>query len=205
MIIHNNPTPTVDRAQLALPGWQISNELAARFATFNDDVDQVIGEAREFEESDPSVGGNAATLTIEEVHEHRHQRQDGELKVAQGLVELFEQRATLLADAIADLSATVALAEESLSAAKSKVCQQLTKLGLGVEASQAWPTSEKSAAIELDHRVAKSTIVSAAAAVHHDLTIAFKSARDLAVSTERHASTARERLSALVGLLVSGV
>ena len=112
MIMSNRAQPIVDRAQLALPSWKVRDELLARFSEFNDAVDELLCRARDCEEASP-VDGDASTLTIEEIRGHRRERQDDSLKIAQGLVGLFEQRANLLADAMADLADAAARAENS--------------------------------------------------------------------------------------------
>jgi len=202
MIMSNRAQPIVDRAQLALPSWKVRDELLARFSEFNDAVDELLCRARDCEEASP-VDGDASTLTIEEIRGHRRERQDDSLKIAQGLVGLFEQRANLLAAAMADLADAAARAEKSLDSAKAKVRQQLTKMGLGVEVSQAWPSNHRSAAIEFDHRVAKSTIVGDAHAEFCDLSNGLKNASQYAVNNERDSAAARARLGELVSELVS--
>jgi len=193
---------TVNRSNLALPNWDVSAELLVKFGEYNDDVDEFLFLVQDSEKS-PLADGDPSSLTTADLRDHRHARQDASLQLAQSLVELFERRAGLLAEATEDLTAAVAQAEKRHESAKNKIRKQLTQAGLGIESQQGWPNTPRSAEIQLDHHIARSTFVRDARAESHDLSNLLDVVRGHAATNENDLAASRGRLSELVNNLVA--
>ena len=146
--------PLVDRSQLTLPGWRVSDDLAARFSALNDDIEVLLARNREFEESEIDTGADASEISLAAIRERRDELQDCKLKILQTLVELFRRRVELIELARVELTESAAKAEKDLAALKDKVAKQLEKAGNGIESMQGWPKVPKAAAIQFGHLVA---------------------------------------------------
>jgi len=144
-------TPLVDRSQLILPGWRLSDELAARFSALNDDVESLLARNREFEESEVDTGADAADISLAAIRDRRDELRDCKLKILQTLVELFRRRVELIGLAKAELVESAAKAEKDLAAAKDKISRQLEKCGSGLTTMQGWPKTPKAAEIQFSH------------------------------------------------------
>jgi len=202
MISSTTTKSIVDRSNLALPQWTVSDELLTKFDEFNGAVDEFLFLAQDHEKASP-VDGDASSLTIEALRDHRYARQDVSLQLAQSLVELFARRTDLLAEAGTDLTGAVAAAEKRLATSQAKVRQQLEKAGLGAETQPGWASSPGSSAIKFTHLVGQSTFVRTATAEHHDLKIAHELAREYSATNKHNLAAARAALDKLVSGLVS--
>jgi len=195
--------PLVDRSQLTLPGWRVSDDLAARFSELNDDIESLLARNREFEESEIDTGADAADISLAAIRERRDELQDCKLKILQTLVELFRRRVELIEAAKVELTESAAKAEKDLAALKSKVAKQLEKAGSGLETMVAWPTNAKSAEIQFNHVVARNVSVKAAAEELANLTANLNATRSQCRETEGNLEFARRKLDSLVSELVS--
>ena len=206
MIMSSQPQPIVDPSKLRLPSWKLGDKLLGKFSEFNGSVDELVSFAREqqkWEIAELPDDADASEFTLDQLNEFRDERRNVVLKLLQTTIALFDRRGDLLAEAIEYLSVEVAQAEKGHESAKSKIRKLLTQAGLGAEAQQGWPANPGAAKIQLDHLIARSTIVRDARAESHDSANLLDVVRRHAVTNEQDLAASRGRLSELVNNLVA--